>query len=144
MVGAFRAPGLIMHSTKQVFHLAVPCKDLEETAQFYDSKLNCRIARRYDDRVTVDFFGDQVVFHLCPDEIAPEPKLYPRHFGVTFEDRDTFDGVLRLARDKRIPFFKEPFERFSGKRERHLTFVLVDPSNNLIEFKWYPDPEMMY
>jgi hypothetical protein len=28
--------------------------------------------------------------------------------------------------------------------EVHRTFVLADPSTNLLEFKYYPDPRMMY
>jgi extradiol dioxygenase family protein len=28
--------------------------------------------------------------------------------------------------------------------EEHQTFFLVDPSNNLLEFKWYRDAHMMY
>jgi len=34
--------------------------------------------------------------------------------------------------------------RFKDAVEEHLTFVLRDPSNNLIEFKHYRDPRMMY
>jgi extradiol dioxygenase family protein len=34
--------------------------------------------------------------------------------------------------------------RFDGLVEEHLTFVLRDPSNNLLEFKHYRDPRMMY
>jgi extradiol dioxygenase family protein len=28
--------------------------------------------------------------------------------------------------------------------EEHRTFVLIDPSDNLLEFKHYCDPRMMY
>jgi extradiol dioxygenase family protein len=28
--------------------------------------------------------------------------------------------------------------------EEHRTFVLIDPSDNLLEFKHYRDPRMMY
>ena len=35
-----------------------------ETVDFYVTKLGCKLARRYDDRVTFDFFGDQLVCHL--------------------------------------------------------------------------------
>ena len=31
-----------------------------------------------------------------------------------------------------------------GEVEEHWTFFLVDPSNNLLEFKCYRDPRMMY
>jgi uncharacterized protein len=34
--------------------------------------------------------------------------------------------------------------RFEGMVEEHRTFVLRDPSGNLLEFKHYHDPRMMY
>ena len=34
--------------------------------------------------------------------------------------------------------------RFEGLAEVHRTFVLQDPSDNLLEFKHYRDPRMMY
>lgn len=133
-----------MRDPENVFHLAIPCADLDATAEFYVDGLGARQARRYDDRITLDFFGDQVVCHLAPDRIDPEPRMYPRHFGVTFRRREDYDALLRRAQDKELPFFKEEFVRFPGKREEHRTFFLIDPANNLLEFKYYADPEMMY
>ena len=40
--------------------------------------------------------------------------------------------------------FSELNVRFEGMVEVHRTFVLRDPSDNLIEFKHYTDPRMMY
>jgi extradiol dioxygenase family protein len=126
-----------------VFHLAIPSADLEMSADFY-SQLGCRIARRYEDRVTVEFFGHQVVCHLSPDKIDRDPEVYPRHFGVTFLEEHQFDHVLAKAMEHGLPFFCEPFVRFKGLREVHRSFLLRDPSNNLLEFKYYHDPEMVY
>jgi uncharacterized protein len=126
-----------------VFHLAIPVRDLDEAQEFYVTKLGCHLARRYDDRITLDFFGDQVVCHLSED-IDPEPSLYPRHFGVTFRRREDFDAVLFCAETRDIPFFQACQPRFKDTVEEHLTFVLRDPSGNLIEFKTYRDPRMMY
>ncbi len=133
-----------MDTSESIFHLAIPCRDLDEAKEFYVDRLGCRLARRYDDRITLDFFGDQVVYHLSPDSIDPEPTMYPRHFGRTFHDRSQFDDVLRLAREQGLHLFREPFVRFEGIREEHETFFLCDPSNNLLEFKFYNDPKMMY
>jgi extradiol dioxygenase family protein len=132
-----------MRDTHNVFHLAIPARDLDEAYDFYVAKLGCKLARRYDDRITLDFFGDQVVCHSS-DTIALRPEMYPRHFGVTFRDRSGYDNLLRLACERKLPFFREPFTRFEGMVEEHQTFFLVDPSNNLLEFKWYRDEHMMY
>jgi extradiol dioxygenase family protein len=132
-----------LREERDVFHLAIPVRDLDEAQQFYVNMLGCRLARRYEDRITLDFFGDQVVCHLS-DGWEREPRLYPRHFGVTFRHREDFERLLRLASIRGVPCFQEVQPRFEGTVEEHLTVVLIDPSNNLLEFKHYQDPRMMY
>lgn len=132
-----------MRDHEDVFHLAIPAADLDSAQEFYVGGLGCKLARRYADRITVDFFGDQVVCHLS-DRVDETPELYPRHFGVTFRRREDWERLLRLARIRGLSFFAEPFHRFAGRAEEHESFVLTDPSNNLLEFKYYDDPRMMY
>lgn len=132
-----------MRDQNNVFHLAIPARDLDETFEFYVTKLGCKLARRYADRITLDFFGDQVVCHLSQDYDA-EVKMYPRHFGITFKDKHEFDNLYQLAKQREIPFFQDLSKRFLGKIEEHEMFFLKDPSNNLLEFKYYPDSRMMY
>lgn len=133
-----------MRDPSNVFHLAIPCRDLKEAEEYYGNKLGQRIARRYNDRITLDFFGDQLVCHLAPEKIDPQPEMYPRHFGITFRKRADFDALLALAENAGLPFLKKPFVRFSGKREEHHSFFLTDPSNNVLEFKYYIESAMMY
>jgi extradiol dioxygenase family protein len=135
-----------MRTTSDVFHLAIPVQDLDAAQHFYVSLLGCKLARRYPDRITLDFFGDQLVCHLTETE-APVPaplSLYPRHFGVTFAAPADFEALWQCAVLRKIPFFLEPSTRFEGLVEEHRTFVLLDPSGNLLEFKHYRDPRMMY
>jgi Predicted dioxygenase of extradiol dioxygenase family len=83
-----------MRTTHDVFHLAIPVHDLDAAQQFYVSMLGCKLARRYPDRITVDFFGDQLVCHLTEGMSAERPpSLYPRHFGVTFRDEADFEAL---------------------------------------------------
>ena len=103
------------------------------------TKLGCKLARRYDDRITLDFFGDQVVCHLTPGEPAAPESLYPRHFGVTFREAADFEALHACAVTRKIPFYHEVSLRFEGLVEEHRTFVLVDPTGNLLEFKHYND-----
>jgi uncharacterized protein len=132
-----------MRSPLDVFHLAIPVLDLDSARRFYVEGLGCTLARRYADRITLNFFGDQVVCHLY-DRVDAAPQLYPRHFGVTFRARQDWERLLNLARAHDLPFFIDPFRRFEGQPEGHHAFVLRDPSNNLLEFKHYDDPAMMY
>lgn len=133
-----------MREQYNVFHLAIPCQDLDETVDFYVFKLGCKLARKYDDRVTLDFFGDQVVCHLNPESIDLNPTLYPRHFGITFRNKIDFDNLLKLIEIREIPIYAAPFTRFKDTAEEHTSVVLIDPANNLLEFKYYIDPRMMY
>ncbi|MEL6362492.1 MAG: VOC family protein [Pseudomonadota bacterium] len=133
-----------MRSTRNVLHVAIPTHDLDEAQGFYVGKLGCKLARRYDDRITLDFFGDQVVCHLDPENITKEPSYYPRHFGITFLDKPDYDSLLRLVRLRGIKVFAEPNHRFEGTAEEHHFFAIIDPSNNILEFKYYLDPRMVY
>jgi len=133
-----------VRSSRNAFHLAIPCRDLDLAERFYAGQLGCRVGRRKADRITFDFFGDQLVCHLSPDHIDEAPEMYPRHFGVTFHSVEEHDAFLERARQAGAAFFHEPFVRFEGERDEHRTFFLIDPSNNLLEFKHYADPAMMY
>ncbi len=135
-----------MRTASDVFHLAIPVHDLDAAQHFYNNLLGGKLARRYPDRITLDFFGDQLVCHLTVDDEPPPipASLYPRHFGVTFRDAADFDALHELAVIRKIPFFAGVSTRFEGLAEEHRTFVLADPSGNLLEFKHYRDPRMMY
>jgi uncharacterized protein len=137
-----------MRESRDVFHLAIPAYDLDETVDFYVTKLGCKLARRYDDRVTFDFFGDQLVCHLSEAPAVRTPMselpMYPRHFGVTFREQGDFDELYQLCQQRDVPLFAEVSLRFEGRVEVHQTFVACDPSDNLLEFKHYSDHRMMY
>jgi uncharacterized protein len=135
-----------MRTTGDVFHLAIPVHDLDAAQHFYVSLLGCKLARRYPDRITLDFFGDQLVCHLTEDRPSEQrpPSLYPRHFGVTFKGKADFEALYDCAVLRKIPFYAGVSTRFEATVEEHHTFVLLDPSGNLLEFKHYRDPRMMY
>lgn len=133
-----------MRTTLDLFHLAIPVHDLAAAEHFYVDLLGCKLARRYPDRITLDFFGDQLVCHLTEGSCVEPVSLYPRHFGVTFREGADFDALHELAVIRKIPFFADVCARFEAMAEEHRTFVLLDPSGNLLEFKHYRDPRMMY
>ena len=135
-----------MRNSNDVFHLAIPCSDLDRTYDFYVKGLGCKLARRYDDRITLDFFGDQLVCHLYPEKTVKSNsvEMYPRHAGITFYDKKDFDSLIKLVNTRQLRYYKKPFSRFENSPEEHITFFLLDPSNNLLEFKYYYDSRMMY
>jgi len=136
-----------VRESRDAFHLAIPAYHLDETEDFYVRQLGCKLARRYPDRITLDFFGDQLVCHLSESAVGSGERsldLYPRHFGVTFRQAEDFEAVHHLCLLRKIDMFRDLDVRFEGMVEVHRTFVLRDPSDNLIEFKHYTDPRMMY
>src|SRR5581483_9731446 len=98
-----------MRTTCDVFHLAIPVHDLDEAQRFYVTLLGCKLARRYPDRITLDFFGDQVVCHLSDPATRPAApeSMYPRHFGVTFREAADFERLHKLAELRKVPFYSE-------------------------------------
>ena len=133
-----------MRNQNNAFHLAIPCKDLQETLDYYENKLGCESRRKYEDRVTFDFFGDQLVCHLYPEKVDLEANPYPRHFGVTFSEKDDFESFITHLKENGVDFLHPITTRFEGLPEVHSTFFLKDPSNNVLEFKFYPNKEMMH
>ena len=63
---------------------------------------------------------------------------------MTFRETADFDALHALAVIRKIPVFADVSTRFEAMAEEHRTFVLLDPSGNLLEFKHYRDPRMMY
>ena len=92
----------------------------------------------------VDFFRDQLDCHLAPDKIDADPEPYPRHFGITFYKESDFNSLVAQLKDQDVIMLNPVFTRFEDMPEKHLTFFLKDPSNNILEFKFYPNSEMMY
>ena len=132
-----------MRDLHDACHIAIPAHDLDAAVEFYVAGLGVKLARRYPDRVTFDFFGDQLVCHLS-DEIPAGPVPYPRHFGVSFARREDYDRLLRLVELRKLPMLGEPSVRFEGTAEEHRQVFLIDPSGNVLEFKCYDDPRLMY
>jgi extradiol dioxygenase family protein len=75
---------------------------------------------------------------------AGRARLTPRHLGFTSRHAPDFEALHHCAVTRKIPFYQEASTRFEGMVEEHSTFVLLDPSGNLLEFKHYRDPRMMY
>ena len=126
-----------------VCHIAIATHDLGSAIDFYVNKLGCKLARQKEDRVTFNFFGDQLVCHLSPEDIDDEVRFYPRHFGITFFKKEDYEDLLSMLVSSDVEILGR-HTRFNGMQDEHDTFFISDYSNNLVEFKYYKDPEMMY
>lgn len=142
-------PGLLDNTQvttgRYIAHIAVPCRDLQETARWYADVLGAQPVRILHDRVTFSFGGTlQLVCHLERRAIEISPRAYPRHFGLTFLQMDDFTRMHQHIESLGIKFLVAPGPRFEKSDHEHRTFMLVDPSGNVVEFKCYLKPEFSY
>jgi uncharacterized protein len=143
------APGLLDNAQitegRYIAHVAVPCRDLQETARWYSDVLGAQPVRILDDRVTFSFGGVlQLVCHLERRAIEPSPRAYPRHFGLTFLQMDDFWKMANHVDKLDVKVMVRATARFANTPHEHQTLMLADPSNNVVEFKCYLRPELSY
>lgn len=120
-----------------IFHLAIPSNNLALSKKFYTDCFEATVGREYDHYVIFNFFGHQVVTHLDPESVPKSVTMYPRHYGIILENREDFDKIYALCKKAKAPFFEDLFERYQNKKGWHFSFFVSDPSNNLIELKYY-------
>jgi extradiol dioxygenase family protein len=132
-------------SGRYIAHIAVPCRDLDEAARWYAEVLGAQPVRILKDRVTFSFGGVlQLVCHLEPSEVVRRPRAYPRHHGLTFLRMEDYRRMKAHIEALGIPFVMRPALRFRNTPHEHDTFMVADPSGNVVEFKCYARPEYSY
>ena len=130
---------------RYIAHIAVPCRNLQEAARWYAEVLGAEPVRILHDRVTFSFGGVlQLVCHLERRAIEQNPRAYPRHFGLTFLKGEDFHRMRDHVEKLGTKLLVRPAMRFAGTPHEHHTFMLVDPSGNVLEFKYYLNPENSY
>ncbi len=120
-----------------IFHLAFPVHDLTAAKRFYVDGLGCVLGRESSKAITLGLAGHQLVGHLTTDRPAPQPGIYPRHFGLILRTQAEWQALADRAKANGLTFYQQPRVRFAGTRIEHRTFFLEDPSRNLLEFKHY-------
>lgn len=124
-----------------LFHLAFPVTDLAIAEVFYVQGLGCTLGRKGAEAMILGLQGHQLVAHLTDEPLAPQKGIYPRHFGLVFEDEQAWEQMLARAQAHNLPFYQAPKRRFPDQLAEHRTFFLQDPFHNLLEFKVYVHPE---
>ena len=127
-----------------IFHLAFPVLNLSETKRFYVEGLGCTLGRENQRSAILSLGGHQLVAHVVSGELERQTGIYPRHFGLVFPDRASWQALCDRAHKKKLPFREPSRIRFSGTSLEHATFFLEDPFHNLLEFKYYVYPEAIF
>jgi uncharacterized protein len=131
------------------FHLAFPVRDLAEARRFYGGLLECPEGRSSPEWVDFDFYGHQIVAHLCEpgtqtatNEVDGE-NVPVRHFGVIME-LPQWESVTAKLRAAGVAFIIEPQVRFKGLPGEQATCFFLDPSGNALELKAFADDAMVF
>lgn len=130
---------------RYIAHAAVGCNDIDETARWYAQVLGAQPVRILDDRVTFSFGGVlQLVCHLERRAVVRSPRAYPQHFGLTFLQMADFSRLADHVEKMGVKLLVQPATRFPDTAHEHRTFMVADPSGNVVEFKCYLRPESSY
>jgi hypothetical protein len=131
------------------FHLAFPVRDLSEARRFYGDLLGCPEGRSAPEWVDFDFYGHQIVAHLCEpgaqtatNEVDGE-NVPVRHFGVIMELPE-WESITAKLRAAGVAFIIEPQVRFKGLPGEQATCFFLDPSGNALELKAFADDAMVF
>ncbi|MEO0870252.1 MAG: VOC family protein [Cyanobacteria bacterium J06642_11] len=120
-----------------LFHLAFPVGNLAATKQFYVDGLGCEPGRESPSALIMNFHGHQLVAHVTREPLSAQGNIYPRHFGLVFDNEAEWEALAERASGRQLNFYQEPKRRFEGTPLEHRTFFLEDPFHNLLEFKYY-------
>jgi hypothetical protein len=129
---------------KTFFHLAFPVDDLQAARSFYVDGLGCQAGREDDDSLILNLGGNQIVCQLVDTPLPAQKGIYPRHFGLIFQNKSDWEALIARAKEKKLKFFQPPKIRNAGTPIEHRTFFLQDPSNNLLEFKHYTQESAIF
>jgi uncharacterized protein len=124
-------------NTPVIFHLAIPISDLSLAKKFYGDGLGCQVGRANLHAIIFNFYGHQLVAHMTTENLQPQKGVYPRHFGLVFPNKTTWDEIVLRAKTQHLKFYQQPKLRFAEQLTEHWTFFLEDPFYNLLEFKHY-------
>lgn len=128
-------------TTKPVFQLAIPVRDLAATRVFYGDVLGCAAIRSDTYSIDFNFFGYPLSAQLAEEAhgrvdsgvIDPSATLLPR-FGLIIGWEDWHRAVDHLNYIG-VGFKVPPQVHAKGLPAEYASFSLQDPSGNCLEFK---------
>jgi extradiol dioxygenase family protein len=120
-----------------LFHLAFPIHDLALAKDFYHDQLGFDLGRESEQALILNFGNHQIVAHKIEEKLPLQESIYPRHFGLIFLEQQEFDAFIARLQERQIPFEIPLKTRYKDTKIEHQSFFLKDPSNNLLEFKYY-------
>jgi hypothetical protein len=127
-----------------LFHLAFPVHDFKLAKIFYQQQLGCQLGRESEHALIFQFGPHQIVAHKVDAPLPTQQGIYPRHFGLIFLEQSEFNVFIQRINNQQISYEIPPKTRFPNTKIEHQSFFLKDPSNNLLEFKYYTYPSAIF
>jgi extradiol dioxygenase family protein len=122
---------------RPIFHLSFPVRDLQESVDFYVTRLGAQIGRRSDMGADAFVFGAQLTLQNDPASLI-DPMPRTRHFGATLP-WDEWEALAARLVDS-VQIVEPPTLSYVGEPIEQGKMMIVDPSGNLIEIKAYRHP----
>ena len=125
---------------KLAFHLALPCKNIEETRDFYKEILGAAVGRQTEKWVDINLYSNQLTFTQSGDfnfsfkNYKLGTHVLPSfHFGVIVPMelwKELYDKLNQSKQEvtTEVNFMKD-------KKGEHFSFFIKDPNGFTIEFK---------
>ncbi len=129
---------------KTLFHLAFPVHDFSKAKSFYKDKLGFEVGRESKNAIIFQFDNHQIVAHKIPSLPEEQKGIYPRHFGLVFLEIEEFNAFINRLQINGLDFEIPLKTRFENTAIEHQSFFLKDPSNNLLEFKYYTNENAIF
>jgi uncharacterized protein len=114
------------------FHLSLVVPNLDDARRFYVEALGCETGRDAGDWFDVHFFGHQLTLHQERDGLTARAI---DHFGPILSKADWSSLAARIA-DKGIEFQVDPRITDEDTVSEAGKFLVKDPANNVLEFKF--------
>ncbi|MGW9684426.1 VOC family protein [Flagellimonas sp. 2504JD1-5] len=131
------------------FHLALPCKEIEETKNFYVDIIGASLGRNTEKWLDVNLFGNQLTFTQAGDfkfefkSYKLEDYILPSfHFGVIVPV-DMWGKLYTKLFQLDLEVTTEATFMQSKKGE-HLSFLVQDPNGYMLEFKSFKDVDEIF
>ena len=115
------------------FHLSFVVPNLRDAEAFYVSFLGCKKGRDTGSWIDIIFFGHQLTLHQATETMSAQAL---DHFGVILGKQEWL-SILNKFEAVGEEFVLAPKRQVQDDGSESGKFIIGDPANNLIEFKFY-------
>ena len=125
---------------KQIDHIVLTVKDVNKTAEFYESVLGMDKELFGQGRVALKFGNQKINLHQAGKEFEPKAEnAVPGSTDLCFITEEKLETAIAHVRNKGVEIIEGPVKR-TGAVGSIISFYFRDPDFNLIEVANYENP----